>query len=627
MVSEEFGQQDTPGRAGEDRAMRLYKPKRHKPPSGRGYEGAKPWSSTPLHAPYEQSFITIEEFPGQRFWTWGMFALLEHVGEDVLNELQDDGWEPWNDENREFFLLLENQFAQTLIVLEAQGLQRYWARTSDLQHAQRYPVLLTYQSEEVDYPHMVPPEMVMGTCALVSEGSSFHLYTSEQLGEEGAMLCAQIREGMLLFPPDAEPTAQERHNRAQERIARWERTHRAAQELASLYWSLHQQMRGQSASPLIRTLPTIPVVIDKGALIASALPVQAVIAAYSNAQSGAEQWSIKKHLPTYVYSRDEGTTHIQVRPSDPEVVIDASTIQSLWQQVRQLSDIDGDVLLTMIAQAIAAPQDEKGGTWITGKFILDYRGIKPIMKNDKGRARRAGHRQEDLASIASCVNRMSNTWITVEQWIEEDMNQVPEKKRAKKQHQYLYTRDSRLMVITDVIHQQELRDGELQVTKKQVSPEHAPLAIAWRYQLGSWLDPFLQGANRQVAWLLQQVLGYDPYHQMWEKRLGRYFTFHMRMNLAKGNTTITREIGTLIEELSLPVNHRDPERTRQRLEKALKHLEKDSIISSWNYPAENPKLPPRRWLKTWLRGKIQVTAESIIPEQHSSLPEAEEEHQ
>ncbi len=351
--------------------------------------------------------------------------------------------------------------------------------------------------------------------------------------------------------------------------------------------------------------------------------MQAVIAAYSNAQSGAEQWSLKKHLPTYVYSRDEGTTHIQVRPSDPEVIIDASTIQSLWQQVRQLSDIDGDVLLTMIAQAIAAPQDEKGGTWITSKFILDYRGIKPITKKEQGRIRSAGHRQEDLAEIASCVSRMGNTWITVEQWIEEDTNQEPEKKRAKKQRNYLYTRDSRLMVITDVIHQQELRDGEPQASRKQGGPEYAPLAIAWRYQLGSWLDPFLQGANRQVAWLLQQVLGYDPYHQMWEKRLGRYFTFHMRMNLAKGNSAITREIGTLIEELSLPVNYRDPERTRQRLEKALKYLERDSIISGWTYHAENPKLPPRKWLETWLRCKIQVTAEAIIPEQRSLLSETE----
>ena len=143
--------------------MKLYKPVHHKPPSGLGYEGAAdPWSSTLVHAPYEPSFITIPEFPDRRFWTWGIFALLEQVGEEVLAELRADGWEPWTDETRELFLFLESQFAQTLIVVEAQGgPQRYWARTADIQHAQRYPVLLTYQSGEEKYPHAVPPEMII----------------------------------------------------------------------------------------------------------------------------------------------------------------------------------------------------------------------------------------------------------------------------------------------------------------------------------------------------------------------------------------------------------------------------------------------------------------------------------
>src|SRR5579863_6016870 len=109
MVSEDVGQPNTSEKTREDQPLRLYQPGRHKPPSGRGYEGGSPWSSTPLHAPYEQSFITVENFPGQRFWTWGMFALLEKVGEDVLNELRADSWEPWNNENRELFLFLENQ--------------------------------------------------------------------------------------------------------------------------------------------------------------------------------------------------------------------------------------------------------------------------------------------------------------------------------------------------------------------------------------------------------------------------------------------------------------------------------------------------------------------------------------
>ncbi len=626
MASEGSGQLSMHDKA-VDNQMNLYKPIHHKPPSGRGYEGADSWSSTPLHAPYEPSFITIPELPGQRFWTWGIFALLEQVGEEVLAELRAEGWEPWNDETRRFFLLLESHFAQTLIVVEVQGSQRYWARTADVQHAQLYPVLLTYQSGEEEYPHSVPPEMVIGACALVSNGSSIRLYTVDQLGEEGRTLCAQIGEGMLLFPSEADPSAKERRIRTEQRLAVWSRTHEIAQQLASLYWALHQRTAGLDASPPLRTLPAVPIVVDKGALIASALPVQAVIAAYSNAHSGAEQWSIKKHLPTYVYSRDDGTTHIQMRPGDPEALLDATTIQSLWEQVRQLSDIDGDVLLTMIAQAIAAPQDEKGGTWITSKSILDYRGIKPITKKENGRVRRAGHRQEDLSEVASCISRMSNTWITVEQWIEGDINQDQQKKRSKKQRKYLYTRDSHLIVITDVIHQQELLRESGSQKSRQNEAERPSFAVAWRYQLGSWLDPFLQGANRQVAWLLQQVLSYDPYHQMWEKRLGRYFTFHMRMNLAKGNITITREIGTLIEELSLPINHRDPERTRQRLEKALKYLVGDGIISSWNYHAENPKLPSRKWLETWLRCKIQVSTMAIIPALHPPLVELEERHQ
>jgi len=60
------------------------------------------------------------------------------------------------------------------------------------------------------------------------------------------------------------------------------------------------------------------------------------------------------------------------------------------------------------------------------------------MKKENGRVRRAGHRQENLADVAACISRMNNTWITVEQWIEDDINQEQQKKRSKKQKKYLY---------------------------------------------------------------------------------------------------------------------------------------------------------------------------------------------
>ena len=55
MVSQNAGQLGAHDKTG-DGQVKLYKPVHHKPPSGRGYEGADPWSSTPLHAPYEPSW-------------------------------------------------------------------------------------------------------------------------------------------------------------------------------------------------------------------------------------------------------------------------------------------------------------------------------------------------------------------------------------------------------------------------------------------------------------------------------------------------------------------------------------------------------------------------------------------
>ncbi|MFL5587649.1 MAG: hypothetical protein ACJ8DI_08340 [Ktedonobacteraceae bacterium] len=229
--------------------MKLYKPTRHKPPFGRGYEGATPWGFTPANAPYEQSYITFDDLPGKRYWTWGMFATLERVSQEVIAELRGDGWEPRETATVTAFFLLENQFGQTLIVSEQSGHWSEWARAEDIRHAQAYPVFLTYETGVEDEPDFLPPDMVMGACALVNDGATWRRYTIDELGEAGQPLFRQIREGMMLFPPDADPGAAETRQRAEQRIDRWEATHTAAQQLAILYWNLHQERRATKASP------------------------------------------------------------------------------------------------------------------------------------------------------------------------------------------------------------------------------------------------------------------------------------------------------------------------------------------------------------------------------------------
>jgi hypothetical protein len=603
--------------------VELYTPNLTQQKSAREHRLFRP--HTPLNAPYEPSSIVVDHFPELRFWIFGIFMVIPKEHEAVIPELSGDGWEPWNDDTKDLFLLLESHLAQTLIVEERAHGFRYWARTPDLHHTQRYPVLLAHQANKNEYTDTLPPNLTIGTSALVpgEKGTPYHLYTVEQLGKPGHDLCQRIREGMILFSlDDDDPSEKEKKEREQRRIAAWRQTHEAAQALAQLYWDHHhQQIHSVTSIPPV--IPEIPNVINQGVLLPAPLPLQAILASYSNAQNGASRWGtgenlpfvlshqLSKELPTFEYKREDGTTWLQLRPQTPDITLEPSAVEPLWEQVRHLSDVDGDILLTLIAQAIAAP-DEKGSVWITSKAILDYRGIQPIMKKENGKKRRAGHRQEDLQEIAACIQRMSDTWISIEQWIIDEkkgdqLKNQPRKKKGKT----LYTHDSRLLIIMDEIRQHQLTQGNtLQKTGK-------PLTVAWRYQLGSWLEPFLSGANYQVVWLLQQVLHYDHYHQTWEKRLARYFTFHLRMNIEKGNTSLIRGVGLLIEELSLSINHRDPEKTRQRFHKAMLRLENDQIISGWSY-VETPTLPSRKWLETWLTWKIEIVAAPIIS--RSPLP-------
>ena len=137
--------------------------------------------------------------------------------------------------------------------------------------------------------------------------------------------------------------------------------------------------------------------------------------------------------------------------------------------------------------------------------------------------------------------------------------------------------------------------------------------MAWCYRPGPWLAPFLVPPNRQTALLAPTVLRYDPYHERWEKRLGRYLTFHLRMDARRaGGAPLVRRLGPLLDELGLPLDRRHPERTRSRCEAALDRLVRDGVIGAWAYTSaartDLAALPARRWLDQWRAATIAITA-------------------
>ncbi len=74
----------------------------------------------------------------------------------------------------------------------------------------------------------------------------------------------------------------------------------------------------------------------------------------------------------------------------------------------------------------------------------------------------------------------------------------------------------------------------------------------------------------------------------------------------------------LIDDLSLPLDDRNPDRTRARFEKAMDRLKADGHINDWRYK-EAPALPAKRWLDAWLDWMVVV--EIYAPPALSATPE------
>jgi len=368
------------------------------------------------------------------------------------------------------------------------------------------------------------------------------------------------------------------------------------QQLVALYWQAYQKQK-----PAQRSLPEIPNIFRMHAYapVPMLLPIRAVFAAYSNATSGAIKWdqSELNGYPRYRYKHPEAIIDIEIRSSAGEEENNMA-ISSLWEDVSQLGDLDSDVFLTALAHAVNAPKDAEGYVWITASQILDYRAVKPMMsrRNDNRPRQRLGHRSEDYDAIAACFTRLIQTWVRVT-----PLNNLSHKgERTKKK----YYPEGRLLEVDDSIYHHELR------ASSALEPTSTPRAVAWRYRLGPWYREVIAKSQRRMAWISQQALHYDPHNQQWEKRLSHYF--HFLLSVVDGGT-VTGTIGTLIDELSLPINQRDPEKTRKRFERAMQNLENDYQVESWMLEQNNEVLPSRRqWFSTWLTWQIHITIAPLL---------------
>lgn len=342
---------------------------------------------------------------------------------------------------------------------------------------------------------------------------------------------------------------------------------------------------------------------DGYATIPSSAPVMGILKGIQDAAEGAHQWSDgdKSIAPTYRHrvgrQGDKGTVDISVRPPNGRASPEGAFLSILWDQVRVLDDTTADVLLASLAQWLHSQKGEDAFIFADG--ILDYRGIKPKMKWEGPKRYRAGHHLEHRAAVARAMEQLDTLWLNI---TDVEIIELEGKRRKPKRLRL----ESKAVSISDRISQVGLGGGYL--------------PMAWHYRLGQWAKPFLKEEFRQTALLAQESLQYDPYRQEWEKRLARYFTFEWRIRARQGNYEQPYRVATLLEAINKDPKWERPQRTRDRLEKALDRLERDAVIAGWEYERCNgEELPTKGWLPHWLKWTILVTAPPEIIEHYATI--------
>lgn len=317
-------------------------------------------------------------------------------------------------------------------------------------------------------------------------------------------------------------------------------------------------------------------------------PFITTVESIQNAASGASNWSGgQKQPPHYRRQTRQNTTTIEYGRKREQQYFTDRAIFNLWEDVQAFSDSDADLLLYIFSAIIR--EEDTGAAWIWASHFLDMRGVRPIIKHQGNHSWRAGHRTENVAAIDEAIYRLSMLWITIDEVF------PPHRKGGKVR---VYRHQGRVLTVVETWSQHALGlDGE--------TTERLP--VAWKIRAGDWLMDYLQ-APRYVALLCDQSLQYDPENEKWEKRLSRYFLFFLRINSQKSNCTLVRSVEELIKANSLPLDQANPQRSRQRLEKALARLLGDQQIKSWEYvPESTSSLPARRWLDTWLTWQVRIT--------------------
>ena len=131
------------------------------------------------------------------------------------------------------------------------------------------------------------------------------------------------------------------------------------------------------------------------------------------------------------------------------------------------------------------------------------------------------------------------------------------------------------------------------------------------------------GPGNQTTLLSAMALKYDPYRQVWEKRLARYVSWQWRSTAGDARARRPFHVDALLDAAGKEIDPRRPAVTRERLEKALDTLEEDGVIASWHYERWDDTLARHRgWMEDWRSCTVLIAPPSVVTD-HLQSPARE----
>lgn len=296
----------------------------------------------------------------------------------------------------------------------------------------------------------------------------------------------------------------------------------------------------------------------------------------------------------------QAVAHVRPDPQKVEPFLSNEELvkwpEKMAEYVMSMNDLSADVLDIITASWLEKAEHALDIAPLKADDFLELRGLK---EQKSGSGRRCGYKNRLRKEIASQIEILNSTWITVFEM--EVANPTKGKKRIRKEK---WRGESRAIVVSSVF-------GKVKDKTDSVDP------YIWSIRPGDVFAKFLFGPGRQTALLSQKALHYNPKSQKWEKRLARYLAYQWKARSQGKNYLQAFSVKTLLEAVDTKLNTKHPLRTRERLEKALNTLEADSVISGWQYEKVDESIVGNKgWGDLWLNWNILIEPPQMIIEKY-----------